>query len=248
MAGGVALRYVAMRNIKASPFRYEIDPIELLHLDIETEKADEVFWGIVHSHTHSPAVPSPTDIGMATIYVEPLYLLVSLIRTRRIRSAASRACGRGASSRGGCTRCRSGEVGRVRPVAVNPRTGDRGGRPGRRRGRRGHDRRRERRRARANRGSTRDHPRCLVGGSVAIAVILLSRGLARLAGGADDVPGLLRGVRLVLLALAAAAAGAGWALGAALPLIVALVIAEIDVVETSFLLLVVAGGAINRRG
>ena len=82
----------------------------------------------------------------------------------------------------------------------------------------------------------------LVGTSAAIAVLLLSRGLARLAGGRDDVPGLIRGVRLVFLALAAAAAGAGWALGDALPLIVALVIAGIDVVETSFLLLVVATG------
>jgi lysylphosphatidylglycerol synthetase-like protein (DUF2156 family) len=82
----------------------------------------------------------------------------------------------------------------------------------------------------------------LVGASAAIAVILLSRGLARLAGGRDDVPGLIRGVRLVFLALAAGAAGAGWILGDALPLIVALVIAGIDVVETSFLLLVVATG------
>jgi hypothetical protein len=87
----------------------------------------------------------------------------------------------------------------------------------------------------------------LVGGSAAIAVILLSRGLARLAGGRDDVPGLIRGVRLVFLAVAAAAAGAGWALGDALPLIVALVIAGIDVVETSFLLLVVASGQIGSR-
>jgi hypothetical protein len=85
----------------------------------------------------------------------------------------------------------------------------------------------------------------LVGASAAIAVITLSRGLARLAGGRDDVPGLIRGVRLVFLALAAAAAGAGWALGDALPLIVALVIAGIDVVETSFLLLVVASGTIS---
>ena len=58
----------------------------------------------------------------------------------------------------------------------------------------------------------------LVGASAAIAVILLSRGLARLAGGRDDVPGLIRGVRLVFLALAAGAAGAGWILGDALPL------------------------------
>src|SRR6476620_11078127 len=86
----------------------------------------------------------------------------------------------------------------------------------------------------------------LVGASAAIAVSLLSRGLARLAGGRDDVPGLIRGVRLVFLALAAAAAGAGWALGDALPLIVALVIAGIDLVETSFLLLVVASGRADR--
>jgi hypothetical protein len=81
-----------------------------------------------------------------------------------------------------------------------------------------------------------------VGASATIAVILLSRGLARLAGGRDDVPGLIRGVRLVFLALAAGAAGVGWILGDALPLIVALIIAGIDVVETSFLLLVVATG------
>ena len=88
----------------------------------------------------------------------------------------------------------------------------------------------------------------LVGGSVAVAVVLLSRGLARLASGTDDVPGLVRGVRLVFLAIAALAAAAGWLLGEALPLLVALVIAGIDVVETSFLLLVVGSGAVNRRG
>ena len=87
----------------------------------------------------------------------------------------------------------------------------------------------------------------LVGGSVALAVILLTRGLVRLAVGTTDVPGLVRGVRLVFLALAAAAAGAGWALGDPLPLVVALVIAGIDIVETSFLLLVVASGRVSRE-
>ena len=52
---------------------------------------------------------------------------------------------------------------------------------------------------------------------------------------------------LVFLALASAAAGAGWALGDPLPLVVALVIAGIDVVETSFLLLVVASGRVSRE-
>ena len=86
----------------------------------------------------------------------------------------------------------------------------------------------------------------LVGGSAAIAVILLTRGLIRLAVGTSDVPGLVRGVRLIFLALAAAAAGAGWAVGDPLPLVVALVIASIDVVETSFLLLVVSSGRLSR--
>ena len=88
----------------------------------------------------------------------------------------------------------------------------------------------------------------LVGGSVAVAVVLLSRGLARLASGTDDVPGLVRGVRLVFLAVAALAAAAGWLLGEALPLLVALVIAGIDVVETSFLLLVVGQRRASTEG
>ncbi len=86
----------------------------------------------------------------------------------------------------------------------------------------------------------------LVGLSAAISVILLSRGLTSLARGREDVPGLVRGVRLVFLAVAALAAAAGWLLGAALPLVVGLVIAGIDVVETSFLLLVMGSGRVNR--
>jgi proteasome lid subunit RPN8/RPN11 len=74
---GRPLRYVPTRNKAASPYRYEIDPSDLLRLTIETDDADEVFWGIVHSHTHTPAIPSATDIGLA-FYPDSLYLLVSL--------------------------------------------------------------------------------------------------------------------------------------------------------------------------
>jgi proteasome lid subunit RPN8/RPN11 len=75
--GGRALSYVPTRNKAASPYRYEIDPADLYRLTIETDDAGEVFWGIVHSHTHSPAVPSPTDVGLA-FYPDALFLLVSL--------------------------------------------------------------------------------------------------------------------------------------------------------------------------
>jgi hypothetical protein len=53
-----------------------------------------------------------------------------------------------------------------------------------------------------------------------------------------DLGAMVRGVRLVFLAAASFTAAAGWILGESLPLVIALVIAGIDVVETSFLLLV----------
>ena len=77
--GGRALRFVPLRNAAASPYRYSIDPDELLRLTIETDDADEVFWAIVHSHVSSPARPSPTDLRESH-YPDSLYLLVSLDR------------------------------------------------------------------------------------------------------------------------------------------------------------------------
>jgi hypothetical protein len=53
-----------------------------------------------------------------------------------------------------------------------------------------------------------------------------------------DLGAMVRGVRLVFLAAASFTAAAGWLLAAPLPLVIALVIAGVDVVETSFLLLV----------
>ena len=75
--GGRALRFEPTRNAAASPYRYEIHPDDLYRLTVATDDADEVFWGIVHSHTHTPAVPSPTDLGLA-FYPDALYILVSL--------------------------------------------------------------------------------------------------------------------------------------------------------------------------
>jgi proteasome lid subunit RPN8/RPN11 len=74
---GRALRWEPARNLLASPFRYEIDPAELLRLTIAIDDAGEVIWGIVHSHVASPARPSPTDLRQA-LYPDALYVLVSL--------------------------------------------------------------------------------------------------------------------------------------------------------------------------
>jgi [CysO sulfur-carrier protein]-S-L-cysteine hydrolase len=75
--GGRALRWEPARNRAASPMRYDIHPDDLYRLTVETDDAGEVFWAIVHSHTHSPPRPSLTDIGLA-FYADALYLLVSL--------------------------------------------------------------------------------------------------------------------------------------------------------------------------
>ena len=75
--GGVALRWVPLRNPLASPYRYAIDPEDLLRLTVETDDADEAFWAIVHSHVASPARPSPTDLRESH-YPDSLYVLVSL--------------------------------------------------------------------------------------------------------------------------------------------------------------------------
>jgi proteasome lid subunit RPN8/RPN11 len=79
--GGTALRYEGCRNKAASPYRYEIHPDDLLRVTVDADDAEHVLWGIVHSHVKSPAVPSPTDIGLA-FYPEALYLLVSLADDR----------------------------------------------------------------------------------------------------------------------------------------------------------------------
>jgi proteasome lid subunit RPN8/RPN11 len=75
--GGRATRFEPTRNAAASPYRYEIHPDDLYRLTVATDDADETFWGIVHSHTHTPAVPSTTDVGLA-FYPDALYVLVSL--------------------------------------------------------------------------------------------------------------------------------------------------------------------------
>ncbi len=55
-----------------------------------------------------------------------------------------------------------------------------------------------------------------------------------------DLATLVRGVRYVFLAVAALSAAAGWLIGHPLPFVVALVIAGVDILETTFLLLVVS--------
>ena len=75
--GGRATAWHATRNRAASPLRYEVHPDDLLRVSVAIDDADEVIWGIAHSHVRSPARPSPTDVGLA-FYPDALYVIVSL--------------------------------------------------------------------------------------------------------------------------------------------------------------------------
>ena len=75
--GGIALRYEPCRNAAASPVRYTVHPDDLYRHAVGADDAGEVFWGIVHSHVRSPAVPSRTDIGLA-FYPDAVFVIVSL--------------------------------------------------------------------------------------------------------------------------------------------------------------------------
>lgn len=75
--GGAATRFLGLTNAAASPFRYLIDPDEQLRVMLQVDDADEVVWGIVHSHVASAPEPSATDIGLAA-YPDALYLICSL--------------------------------------------------------------------------------------------------------------------------------------------------------------------------
>ena len=74
--GRAAQLYRAV-NAEASPYRYNVDPKDLLRIyrDIETHGWD--LLAIYHSHTHTQAYPSPTDVRLAA-WPEACYLIVSL--------------------------------------------------------------------------------------------------------------------------------------------------------------------------
>ena len=81
---GVAEKLYRLTNVDPDPvMRYNADPKELKHVTDDIYDKDD--WDVVaiyHSHTHSPAFPSPTDVERA-FYPEASYVLVSLMDRSR---------------------------------------------------------------------------------------------------------------------------------------------------------------------
>lgn len=70
-------RFVPCTNVAASAKVYTIDPKEHLKAELAAEKDGLEVLGVMHSHTHSEAYPSATDVAQAP---DPgwHYLIVSL--------------------------------------------------------------------------------------------------------------------------------------------------------------------------
>ena len=98
LATGVAGAFYPARNSERSALRYNVDPDDLLRITLEIEDSGRDLVGIFHSHTHSPAVPSATDLRVA-MYPDPFYVLATLadadasperaLRAWRIRAGQS---------------------------------------------------------------------------------------------------------------------------------------------------------------
>lgn len=67
-----------MTNVEHSPYRYSMDPKELFKTYREIEDSGSELMAIYHSHTHTEAYPSATDVRLAS-WPEAFYILVSLM-------------------------------------------------------------------------------------------------------------------------------------------------------------------------
>jgi proteasome lid subunit RPN8/RPN11 len=83
----VATRFYRTGNAEASPFRYNIDPRDLLRIEREMDAEGWQVLVIYHSHVASDAYPSPTDVRLSQwqgtdppvdLYPGAHYVLVSL--------------------------------------------------------------------------------------------------------------------------------------------------------------------------
>jgi proteasome lid subunit RPN8/RPN11 len=77
----VITRFFPCRNIDQSARIYTIDPKDHLRAERTAEDAGLEIRGVTHSHTHTEAYPSPTDVAAAPD-PEWHYLIVTLKREK----------------------------------------------------------------------------------------------------------------------------------------------------------------------
>ncbi|HYM16281.1 MAG TPA: M67 family metallopeptidase [Dehalococcoidia bacterium] len=75
---GRATKLYRAVNAEHSPYRYSVDAKDLLRIYRAAEDNGWEFLAIYHSHTHTEAYPSPTDVRLAA-WPDAYYVLVSLM-------------------------------------------------------------------------------------------------------------------------------------------------------------------------
>jgi len=71
------VRFYPVRNADESPVHYTMHPQDQLEAMMDIDDRGWYLGVIYHSHTHTRAYPSQTDVGLA-FYPEALYIIVSL--------------------------------------------------------------------------------------------------------------------------------------------------------------------------
>jgi proteasome lid subunit RPN8/RPN11 len=79
-------KFFPMSNIHETPNnRYTMNPVEMIKVEDECDTAGESVIGIMHSHTHTQAYLSDTDVkhALTSGYLDQVYLVVSLVEKTR---------------------------------------------------------------------------------------------------------------------------------------------------------------------
>jgi [CysO sulfur-carrier protein]-S-L-cysteine hydrolase len=63
--GDQVTTFYRCRNAAGSARVYTVDPLDHLRAEREAQGNGDEIVGVVHSHTHTPAYPSPTDVKQA---------------------------------------------------------------------------------------------------------------------------------------------------------------------------------------
>ena len=86
--GGKIVKHYRITNAEKSPYRYRMDPAGQSAADTEISERRWQLLVIYHSHTHSEAYPSPTDVRLAfwrwgdkeeAIWPDTYYVVISLL-------------------------------------------------------------------------------------------------------------------------------------------------------------------------
>jgi proteasome lid subunit RPN8/RPN11 len=75
--GGRVEKLFRAVNVEKSPYRYNVEPHDLFRIYRESDAKGWDFLAIYHSHPHTEAYPSPTDVHLAA-WPESTYIIVSL--------------------------------------------------------------------------------------------------------------------------------------------------------------------------